>query len=142
MLEQITSMMGGRAAESLIFSEMTTGASNDIEKASQLARNMVVEFGMSDLGPMGFGPKVDMTEWGSRYITETKISQEMQGQIDSEIKKIMDTCYKQAISILTKLKKKLDLVASELIKKETLESEDFEKIMGSRPAVAILHPVM
>lgn len=135
LFEQISSMMGGRAAESLIFSEMTTGASNDIEKASQLARNMVVEYGMSDLGPISFGPSVDVTEWGSRYITEAKISPDMQAKIDNEIKKIMDKAYKQAISILTKMRDKLDLIAEQLLKKETLESEEFEKLMGPRPAI-------
>ncbi|MBM3284144.1 ATP-dependent zinc metalloprotease FtsH, partial [Candidatus Gottesmanbacteria bacterium] len=67
LLEQITSMLGGRAAEEMIFAEMTTGAANDIDKATSVAREMVEEFGMSELGPINFGPTIDMTEWGGRY---------------------------------------------------------------------------
>jgi len=138
LLEEIASMMGGRAAESLIFSEMTTGAANDIDKATILARDMVVEFGMSDLGPISFGPSIDVTEWGGRYMTETKVSPDMQGKIDCEVKKILDKGYKQALTILKKMREKLDLIANELIKKETLEGEEFEKLMGSKPAKAIV----
>lgn len=136
LLEEITSMLGGRAAEELIFNEMTSGASNDIDKATMVAREMVIEFGMSTLGPINFGPTMDVTEWGGRYFNESQISQEMQNRIDQQVKAIIDDCYKKAQVILKKLKTKLDLVASELIKKETLESEDFEKLMG-HPKVAI-----
>jgi len=136
LLEQITSMMGGRAAEALIFSEMTSGAANDIDKATMLAKNMVVEYGMSDLGPINFGPTVDTTEWGGRYMMDSKISPDMQSKIDSEVKKIIDKSYQKATSILSKMKDKLDRVAEELIKKETLEGEEFEKIVGTKPALA------
>lgn len=140
LLEVITSMLGGRAAEELIFKEMTSGAANDIDKATSVAREMVVEFGMSELGPINFGPTIDVMEWGGRYMNEAQISPEMQSKIDRQIKSIIDGCYKQAASILKKCKKKLDLVASELIKNETLEGEDFEKLMGGtpRPALAAL----
>lgn len=130
LLEEVTSMLGGRAAEELKFREMTTGASNDIVKATQVARDMVMEFGMSTLGPINFGPSVDVTEWGGRYMNETPISPEMQRQIDQEVKMIIDACYKKAAGILKKAKAKLDEVAAELVKKETLEGEDFDKIMG------------
>lgn len=135
LIEEIASMLGGRAAETLVFSEMTTGASNDIDKATSVAKSMVIEFGMSALGPISFGPSVDVTEWGGRYISEAKISPEMQNKIDDEVKKIMDAGYKQAVAILKKLRNKLDLVATELLKKETLESEEFDKLMGGRPVV-------
>ncbi|KKS97951.1 MAG: ATP-dependent metalloprotease FtsH, cell division protease FtsH [Candidatus Gottesmanbacteria bacterium GW2011_GWA2_43_14] len=137
LVEQITAMMGGRAAEQLIFSEMTSGASNDIDKATALARNMVTEYGMSGLGPINFGPTMDVMEWGGRYVHESKISPEMQSRIDTEVKSIIDIAYKNAEAILKKLKTKLDAVATELLKKETLESEEFEKIVGPRPALAI-----
>ena len=137
MVEQITAMMGGRAAEQLIFTEMTSGAANDIDKATALARDMVIEYGMSELGPINFGPTLDVMEWGGRYVNETKISPQMQSQIDNEIKKILDASYKNAASILKRLKTKLDAVARELLKRETLESEEFEKIVGPRPALAI-----
>ena len=129
LLEEIASMLGGRAAEQLIFKEMTTGAASDIDKASSVARDMVVEFGMSDLGPVNFGPTIDTTEWGGRYFNEVHISQDMQNKIDQEVKMIIDKCYREAEKILKKSKSKLDLVAVELLKKETLEREDFEKLM-------------
>lgn len=131
LLEQIAAMLGGRAAEELIFKEMTTGAANDIDKATAVAREMVIEYGMSALGPINFGPTVDTLEWGGRLVNEAQISQQMQSKIDDEIKRIMDEGYKKAEGILKKEKTKLNKVAGELIKKETLEGEDFEKIMGT-----------
>jgi len=138
LVEQIASMMGGRAAESLVFSEMTTGASNDIDNATMIAKNMVEEYGMSELGPISFGPSVDVTEWGGRYFSEAKISPEMQNKIDTEVKKLLDHGYKQALTILRKMRNKLDTIASELVKKETLEGEDFERLMGAKPALSKL----
>jgi cell division protease FtsH len=132
LVEEVAAMLGGRAAEQLIFNEMTSGAANDIDKATMIAREMVVEYGMSDIGPINFGPTMDSTEWGGRYYTETHISPEMQSKIDREVKSIIDVGYKLAASTLKKNKSKLDKVAEELLKKETLESEDFEKIMGSK----------
>lgn len=137
LLQQVASMLGGRAAEQLIFNEMTSGASNDIDKATMIAREMVIEFGMSDLGPINFGPTTDVTEWGGRFYNEAHISPDMQSKIDRSVKQIIDEGYKTAVATLKKYKKKLDEVAEALIKKETLESEEFEKIMGSsKPAVA------
>ncbi len=135
---QVASMLGGRAAEDLIFNELTTGASNDIDKATAIARQMVIEFGMSEIGPINFGPQVDVTEWGRTYMESPQISPEMMSKIDAEVKRIIDNAYKIAYTVLKKLRKKLDAVALELIKKETLESEDFERIMGGpRKALAL-----
>lgn len=130
LIEEIAMTMGGRAAEQLIFKEMTSGAANDIDQATRIARFMVMEFGMSDLGPINFGPHVDVTEWGKQYMEQNTISQEMQGTIDREVKKLVDEGYRKAAEILKKHKKKLDLIASELVTKETLESEEFEQLMG------------
>ncbi len=130
LIDQIATMMGGRAAEQLIFNEITSGASNDIDQATRVARYMVMEFGMSELGPINFGPQMDMTEWGKSYMEQSQISQEMMSAIDREVKKLLDEGYKKAQSILKKNREKLDAVAVELIKKETIESEEFEKLMG------------
>ena len=130
LIEEIAMTMGGRAAEQLIFKEMTSGAANDIDQATRIARFMVMEFGMSDLGPINFGPQMDITEWGKQYMEQNAVSQEMQGAIDREVKKLLDEGYKKAAEILKKNKKKLDEVAAELVKKETLESEEFEQLMG------------
>jgi cell division protease FtsH len=130
LLEQIAMMMGGRAAESLVFEDITTGASNDIEKATQVARAMVTKFGMSDLGPVNFG--------GERTIYEqSDLSQEMAAKIDEQVKKISDTAYKQATDILSKLRDKLDIIAEELMKKETIEGDDFVKLIGPKRNLAI-----
>ncbi|MBI2443618.1 MAG: cell division protein FtsH, partial [Candidatus Levybacteria bacterium] len=130
LLEEVSVMLGGRAAEELVFKEMTTGASDDIAKATQVARAMVVQFGMSDLGPMNLdGERRMMYE-------QNEVSPEMAAKIDAQVKKITDECYTKAREILTKLKDKLDVLAQELLKKETLESEEFEKLIGPKPAVA------
>jgi len=135
LLEQITSMMGGRAAEELIFNEVTTGAANDFDQATQIAKAMVVEYGMSDLGPINFGPTFDITEWGKTYYEQSSISQETLAKIDEEIKKIVTQCYKKALSIIKEKKDLLDKVANELLKKESLDDEEFEKIVGKKPVV-------
>ncbi len=129
LVEQIATMMGGRAAEELIFNEMTSGASSDIDQATRIARYMVMEFGMSDLGPINFGPQMDMTEWGKSYFEQNQISPEMMGAIDREVKKFLDTGYKKAQEILKKHKNKLDSIAAELVRKETIENEEFEQLM-------------
>ncbi|KKR33282.1 MAG: ATP-dependent zinc metalloprotease FtsH [Candidatus Gottesmanbacteria bacterium GW2011_GWC2_39_8] len=134
LIEQVASMLGGRAAESLIFNEMTTGASSDIDQATRIAREMVIEFGMSDLGPINFGPTMDMTEYGSKWMNEPQVSQEMQSRIDTEVGKIIDAGYKKAYAVLKENKEALDRVAEELVKKETLDGDEFEKVMGHKRA--------
>ena len=130
LIEEISMTMGGRAAEQIIFNEMTSGAANDIDQATRIARFMVTEFGMSELGPINFGPQTDITEWGKSFIEPNQISPEMQAAVDREVKKLLDAGYKKALEILKKHKKQLDVIAAELVKKETLESEEFEALMG------------
>jgi cell division protease FtsH len=130
LVEEIAMTMGGRAAEQIIFNEMTSGASNDIDQATRIARYMVMEFGMSELGPINFGPDRDITEWGKSLMEQNAVSQEMQAIIDREIKKFLDEGYKKAVEILKKHRKQLDKIADELVKKETIESEEFEVLMG------------
>lgn len=132
LLERISMMMGGRAAEQLVFNEVTTGAANDFDQATQLARAMVIEYGMSDLGPINLGPTMDVTEWGRTYWEQNTLSQEMLGKIDIEIKKILDIAYEKARQLLKEKKGLLDKVANELIKKEELDQEEFEKIVGNK----------
>jgi cell division protease FtsH len=132
LLEQISVMLGGRAAENLVFKEMTTGASDDIAKATELARTMVTEYGMSDLGP------VNLDGEHKRFYEQTNVSPDMAAKIDEQVKKITDTAYKIATSILIKLRSKLDLLAGELLKKETLESEEFGKLIGPKQVVVLV----
>ena len=129
LLEQIAVMFGGRAAESLVFKEITTGASDDIAKATEVARTMVVEYGMSDLGPINLDGERRMP------YEQSQVSSEMAAKIDQQVKKITDEGYKNALEILKKLKDKLDLLADELLKKETIESEEFVRIIGPKKAV-------
>ncbi|OGM12151.1 cell division protein FtsH [Candidatus Woesebacteria bacterium RBG_16_34_12] len=133
ILEQITAMLGGRAAEELVFNELTSGASNDIEKATQLARAMVVDFGMSSLGPVNLGPQYDYDEMGKQtWYEPSNISPAMQEKVDSEIKNIIDTAYKQAVHLIKEQRKKLDAIVKELLEKETLDRDEFEKIVGKK----------
>ena len=129
LLEQIAVMLGGRAAESLVFKEMTTGASDDIAKATEVARTMVVEFGMSELGPINLDG-----ERRSPY-EQSQVSPEMAAKIDGQVKKITDEAYGKASDILKKLTDKLDILAQALLKKETIESDEFVRIIGPKKAV-------
>ena len=132
LLEKITVMLGGRAAEELIFGEITTGAANDFDQATKIARLMVVEYGMSDLGPINLGPTIDVTEWGKSFLQQETISQETLAKVDKEVSKILNSCYERAKQILKEHKKELDKVAEALLKKETLDQEEFEKIVGKK----------
>src|SRR5690606_26132747 len=97
LLEHISTMLGGRAAEEMIFGEMTTGAGDDIQKATQLARNMVMDYGMSSLGPVNYD-----SERSGRFDDGAQVSDEMQSIIDTEIRKIIDERYDIALATLKK----------------------------------------
>ena len=133
ILQQITAMLGGRAAEKVIFDEMTSGAANDIAQATKLARAMVIEWGMSPLGPINLGPDTGMGEFGQmEWYEGAKVSPGMQDRIDNEVKKIVDDCYKEALEIVKKKRKTLARIAEALLKKETIDREEFEKIVGEK----------
>lgn len=132
LLEQISVMMGGRAAEKVIFNETTTGAANDFDQATRIAKAMVVEYGMSDLGPINFGPNMDVTEWGKSYWEQNTISQEMLSKIDNEIKNIINARYVIAIETIKNKKNLIDKVAFALMKNESLDQEEFEAIVGPK----------
>jgi len=130
LLAQITSLLGGRAAETLVFNELTGGAASDITRATELARNMVVKMGMSELGPINLGSRVDISELGMGWYEPVKVSEELLAKADREIKRIVSECSDKAMVVLKKHKKKLDVIAERLLEKETLESEDFEELMS------------
>lgn len=132
LLEQIVTLLGGRVAEEMIFNEMTVGAGSDLEKASMIARRMVTDFGMSDLGPLTFSEHPYSPEGGSfNFWEKPQFSEDMSGKIDQEVKKFIDRSYQKAKEILTGQKAKLELVAGELLRKETIESEDFQKLLSA-----------
>jgi cell division protease FtsH len=131
LLAQITSLLGGRAAEQLVFNELTGGAASDITRATELARNMVLKMGMSELGPISLGPRVDVAELGTVWYEPARVSEEFLSKADKEIKRLVAEGAAKAEEILKKHRKKLDLVAEKLLEQETIEEEEFEELMKS-----------
>lgn len=130
LIDQITAALGGQAAEDMVFKDISTGAASDIEVATSIAKAMVTQYGMSSLGPLSIHPRPMFGIW--KMEDGGEVSPKLHDAIDIEIRKIVDTCYKNAQALLRKHKTKLDLVAKALLEKETLESDEFEKIVGSK----------
>jgi cell division protease FtsH len=131
-LAEMATLLGGYCAEKLKFNEITTGAANDLEKASQLARKLVKEYGMSSLGPVSFGEKEELVFLGKEISEQRNYSEKIAAQIDKEVSKFIKDAERQAKRVLTKKKKLLDKVAEILIEKETIEKEEFEKMVKSK----------
>lgn len=129
MEENIVSMLGGRVAEKMILDDISTGAQNDLQRATETARNMVTKYGMSDvLGPMTFGDDNDEVFLGRGFAHSRTYSEEIARQIDSEIKKIIQDAYSKAESILRAHIEKLHKVAERLLEKEKIDGEEFNSI--------------
>jgi len=112
---------------------MTSGASNDIANATRIARAMVIEWGMSSLGPVNYGPDTSSGEFGQTdWYQENAVSPAMQEKIDNEVRKIMEHGLLEAEKLIKKYKSKLDLVAKELLEKETVDKDQFERIVGKK----------
>ena len=129
LIKQMAMAMGGRAAEEIVFGDITTGAASDISHVTNIARNMVVEWGMSDLGPVNLGPQIDINDFGRAYMEPSKVSDKMQALVDEEIRKLVAKAYDEAKKVLVKNRKKLDKVAKVLVEKESLGQEEFEELM-------------
>ena len=126
---EMIGMLGGRASEELIFNDITSGASNDIENVTKLARKMVTRLGMStELGPMVYGQKEELVFLGREISEQRDYSEAVAEKIDSEVQKLVNAAYLQAKKILTKYRSKLDAVANKLLEVETLSREEFEKM--------------
>ncbi len=121
LMENLSILFGGRVAEKKVFDRITAGAQNDIERASELARTMVCELGMSELGPVNFNQKND-SPWSNQ-------SEQTQREIDMEVRKILDKAYQDAETVINKHSGKLEKIANALMEKETLEREEIEKIV-------------
>lgn len=130
LLEEICTLLGGRAAEKLVYNDLTAGASSDIDRVTKIARAMVVDYGMSPLGPIDFGPQEGLSEWGRNFMEPTDVSESKRAEIDGEVKKIVNACEKVTAEILKKERKLMDAVVVELLEKESLERDDFERIVG------------
>lgn len=135
LLEQITGLLGGRTAEEIIFGEITTGAHNDFEKATKIARAMVTEYGMSDLGPLQFEQQAGSVFLGRDYNKTQHFSNEVANEIDMEMRKIINNCHKQATEIINKNKDLLKLIADALLEYETLTKEQIDYLVktGNMP---------
>ncbi|MCL5257160.1 MAG: ATP-dependent zinc metalloprotease FtsH [Chloroflexi bacterium] len=128
-MDMLATALGGHVAEELVFNEMTTGPGNDIEQATNMARRMVCEYGMSKkLGPVALGRKEELVFLGREIADQRNYSDEIAYQIDQEIRQIIEEAYQTARKILTEHKEKLVEVAELLIQKEVLEGEDFEAL--------------
>jgi cell division protease FtsH len=129
LLANLAYMLGGRVAEELVFDDITSGASNDIEQVTRLARTMVTRLGMSgELGPMLYGQKEELIFLGREISEQRDYSEAVAEKIDAEVRKIVDDSYKLAKKLLTKYRKQLDAVAQRLLEVETLTREEFEAI--------------
>ncbi len=136
MLEEIVSLLGGRVAEKLTLNDISTGASNDIERATKVAKSMVTRYGMSDnLGPITFGDPNNEVFIGRDYGHTADYSQDTAAKIDAEIKNIIDDCYKRCEEILKENMKYLKKVAERLLEKEKIDAEEFDTIFAEEVAI-------
>ncbi len=129
-MSEIATLLGGYCAEKIKFGEMTTGASNDLSRASEMARKLVKEYGMSSLGPISFGEKEELVFLGKEISEQRNYSEKVAERIDEEVDVIIKGAQKQAEIVLLKHKNLLDKVGKDLIEKETIEKEEFERIIG------------
>ena len=126
--------LGGRAAEEIIFSEITTGASNDLEKVTETAKQMVMRFGMSErLGPRVFGHDRSQPFLGREFSSEPDYSDEIAREIDDEIRRIVEEAHQTAKDILVERRKALDTISKILLERETIDAEQFAKLLDGAP---------
>ncbi len=129
MFADMVGLLGGRAAEELVFDDITSGASNDIERVSKMARTMVTRMGMSEnMGPMVYGQKEELIFLGREISEQRDYSETVAEKIDMEVRSLVNEAYQEAKKILTEYRDKLDAVATKLLEVETLSKEEFEKI--------------
>jgi len=128
-LTDMAMMMGGLVAEKEIFGEMSTGASNDLKQASELARRLVTQYGMSELGPMTFGKTREMVFLGREISTEKNYSETVATKIDEEVSSFITQAYETAKKIVSSRKKVLQAIAKALLEKEVLEQEEFNEVI-------------
>jgi cell division protease FtsH len=129
LLDTITCYMGGRSAEELFFDDITTGASGDIQAATRLAKDMVTTYGMSDLGPIQYDGGNDSVFLGRDYASPSNASSQVAYEIDTEVRKIIDSCHEHARKIIKENKEDLIMIAETLIEKETLTAEEIDELI-------------
>ena len=135
--DDLAGLLGGRVAEEIIFGDVTTGASNDLERVTKLARQMVTQFGMSDsLGPLQFGQREEMIFLGREISEQRNYSEKVAREIDMEVRRFIDEAYERARSILSTYKERLTAVAQRLMEVETLDMSEFAAMLTPAPATA------
>jgi len=129
MIAEMIGLMGGRAAEAVVFDDITSGASNDIERVTKLARTMVTRLGMSEkMGPMVYGQKEELIFLGREISEQRDYSESVAEQIDQEVQQLVADSYQKALEILKQYRVQLDAIAERLLEVETLSRDEFEKI--------------
>ena len=134
LLASITSYMGGRVAEEMFFDDVTTGASNDIERATNIAKDMVTLYGMSDLGPIKYNSgSTENVFLGRDYNSPNNVSGQVAFEIDEEVRKIINACHDKAKEVIEAHKAELERIASALMEYETLTAEEIQKVVRGEP---------
>lgn len=132
LLNEMTVMLAGRAAEELIFNEVTTGAHNDLERVTDLARRMVCEFGMSErLGPVTLGRKAGPIFLGRDIVEDRNYSEEVASEIDKEVRRVVENCHQRARQLLSEHRHALSAIAEQLLDKETIDGDELDELLKS-----------
>jgi cell division protease FtsH len=141
LLDTMAMTLGGRAAEEVVFGEITTGASNDLEKVTATAKQMVMRFGMSEkLGPRVYGHDHGMPFLGREFSSEPDYSDEIAREIDDEVRRIIEGAHQRARTILGEQRERLDRISQILLRRETIEKEQFEKLLAGNPEADVFGP--
>ena len=129
--DELAGLLGGRVAEEEVFGDITTGASNDLERVTSLARRMVTQYGMSDvLGPQTFGEKEELIFLGREIGEQRNYSEEIAEEIDREVRQLVDEAYERARTIIRESRAKLDELARRLIEHETVDASEFQAMFA------------
>jgi cell division protease FtsH len=131
-IDELATLLGGYVSEKIIFGDVTTGASNDLERATEIARKLVTRYGMSALGPRTFGHKEELIFLGKEISEEKNYSESTAAKIDAEVSKFIENAFKTAEKIITEKKEILEKIAKTLLEKETIEQDEFNSLIGKK----------
>jgi cell division protease FtsH len=141
MIDELAMLLGGRVAEEVVFNEVTTGASDDIQRATKIAKQMVTQYGMSDLGPLALGENESQPFLGRDFGHVKDYSDEVAARIDSEVRRLVEEAYDEAQEIITHYRDRLDLMVERLIEKESIDKEEVQEIFGEVAKQTPVDPV-
>ena len=129
-VDELAILLGGYVSEKIVFGDVTTGASNDLERATHMARNLITRYGMSRLGPRTFGKKEELVFLGKEISEEKDYSEQTALEIDREVSRFLEEARQTAEKIINKKRETLNKIAETLLKKETIEKEEFDELVG------------